>query len=56
MHRHDCRKLADLYAALSDAEKASIVKFGVEYNYGGKLESARTTDHGAEVVAYCANP
>ncbi len=56
VHQHYCKKLADLYAALSDTEKASIVKFAVEYNYGGKLESAKTMDHGAEVVAYCTNP
>jgi len=46
----------DLYAALSDAEKLSNAKFGVEYNYDGKLESTNSIDHAAEVVPYCTNP
>jgi hypothetical protein len=55
VHEHYCAKLAQLYANLTDADKAFLEKFVVEFSFGGKSATGRVLDYGAEVGPYCSS-
>jgi hypothetical protein len=56
VNEHYCTQLRTLYTRLTDAEKASTATSPVEYNFGGKHESASGMDFAAEVGGYCSHP
>jgi hypothetical protein len=56
VHEHYCAKLGQLYAKLSDADKESLMKYVVQFSFGGKSATGRVLDYPAEVEPYCASP
>jgi hypothetical protein len=56
VHERYCERLAQLYAKLTDADKASLANYDVQFSFMGKSATGRMLDYGAEVEPYCSSP
>lgn len=56
VHELYCAKLPELYAKLTDADKASLDKYFAQYSFAGKSATGRVLDYAAEVEPYCSSP